>query len=47
MHQDDAAAILNKFLADYQACQKQVRQFSGGQRKAVLHEVEPLAELVS
>lgn len=32
MYEDDAIAILGRFLFDYQACQKQVRQLSGGER---------------
>ncbi len=32
MYEDDAIAFLRKFLFDYEACQKQVRQLSGGER---------------
>lgn len=32
MYEDDAIAFLGRFLFDYQACQKQVRQLSGGER---------------
>ena len=32
MYEDDAIAILGRFLFDYQACRKLVRQLSGGER---------------
>ena len=32
MYEDDAIAFLGRFLFDYLACQKQVRQLSGGER---------------
>ncbi len=32
MYEDDAIAILGRFLFDYQACRKQVHQLSGGER---------------
>ena len=32
MYEDDAIAFLRKFLFDYEACQKPVRQLSGGER---------------
>jgi ATP-binding cassette subfamily F protein 3 len=32
MYETDAVAILQRFLFDYQACTKQVRQLSGGER---------------
>ncbi len=32
MYEDEAIAFLRKFLFDYESCQKQVRQLSGGER---------------